>query len=1266
MHAFLSDACDLCEKKKMLKVVANILVSLLHRYIRHHHQKVLKMLYPYCGGHHSRSHKNHKLPVYNVDFNNGLSTDKSNFIINNISKENSYNENASNIQQKTSLCASTTQILTAISTKTMVFILPLSYKKAITTTNTSSLSTYTSTSSAFITSNYLLSTPLLSSVISKDDSCHKLLFTSSYKPSLNMFINTVSCKRSAPSMHFPKKCQFIMKLIVIFVLLIMQIGIATADQVILLDTTREATLEWTRYPYGPQAQTPGWVEESFTDFVKGINWRSYVVCDVAYHNVNNWLWSPFIDRGPANRLYIEIQFTIRDCSLFPGNALSCKETFSLLYYEFDAATREPPPWQTDSYKLIARIAAGEGRFNQNSDVDINTEVKSIAVTKKGVYFAFRDQGACISVLAVKVYYITCPAVTENFAHFNETPTGREITLIEKQNGTCVENAEPYEPPTYLCKGDGKWTILNGGCRCKVGYEPDFANKSCNECPIGTFRSVEVTKCISCPPNSNASKSASGYCKCLSGFFRHPRDGKHMACYKPPGPPTNLTLLFVDHISAILSWNTPVRDHAAVENNYQNSKYRSDIVYKVVCASCSSNVVFTPSADTFNDTKLTLTNLEPVTTYTIQIHSMNGVSYIIENATTDEKNYKNPNESFSNQDKEDSSKSEEDIVIGNSIKAASSSNNNNQHIDLSQITTEWAEIIFTTTESAIQSTVSNVRVVSTTSTEIDLLWDKPVQSDVPIEFYEVRWFPKPEFDTINKTALTTKDTKAHIENLNENTEYGFQVRYKTLNGYGTYSNIVYAHTQQGVSSVYENNIQMRMVAGATVAVVVILVLVIVATVLFLRSKNQDDIDKKSSNHMPLPLDYASNEVHAMDTTPIVKTIQSNVTTPLFGNSRSYVDPHTYEDPNQAIREFAREIDANYITIEAIIGGGEFGDVCRGRLKIPPTFVQDIDVAIKTLKPGSSEKARCDFLTEASIMGQFDHPNVIYLQGVVTRSNPVMIITEYMENGSLDTFLRVNDGKFQTLQLIVMLRGISSGMAYLSDMNYVHRDLAARNVLVNSQLICKIADFGLSREIENASDAYTTRGGKIPVRWTAPEAIAFRKFTSASDVWSYGVVLWEVMSYGERPYWNWSNQDVIKSIEKGYRLPAPMDCPEALYQLMLDCWQKQRTHRPSFASIVSTLDNLARQPQALLTTRISPENDGTHIIDGQRGHNIFISTDMWLENIKMSRYSQHFKEANLVTAQQISRLTAQQLSDMGITLVGHQKKILHQARQLDTII
>uniref|UniRef100_A0A3P8VUM1 Ephrin type-B receptor 3 n=1 Tax=Cynoglossus semilaevis TaxID=244447 RepID=A0A3P8VUM1_CYNSE len=105
---------------------------------------------------------------------------------------------------------------------------------------------------------------------------------------------------------------------------------------------------------------------------------------------------------------------------------------------------------------------------------------------------------------------------------------------------------------------------------------------------------------------------------------------------------------------------------------------------------------------------------------------------------------------------------------------------------------------------------------------------------------------------------------------------------------------------------------------------------------------------------------------------------------------------------------------------------------------------------------------------------------------------------------------------------MLRGIASGMKYLSDMNYVHRDLAARNILVNSNLVCKVSDFGLSRFLDDTS------GGKIPIRWTSPEAIAFRKFTSASDVWSYGIVMWEVVSYGERPYWDMSNQDVSKEV------------------------------------------------------------------------------------------------------------------------------------------
>lgn len=152
-----------------------------------------------------------------------------------------------------------------------------------------------------------------------------------------------------------------------------------------------------------------------------------------------------------------------------------------------------------------------------------------------------------------------------------------------------------------------------------------------------------------------------------------------------------------------------------------------------------------------------------------------------------------------------------------------------------------------------------------------------------------------------------------------------------------------------------------------------------------------------------------------------------------------------------------------------------------------------------------------------------------------------------------FSQEKEGEFGVIQLVGMLRGIAAGMKYLANMNYVHRDLAARNILVNSNLVCKVSDFGLSRVLEDDPEAtYTTsvsaagvgwlamvvgvgiwgaglspmlsQGGKIPIRWTAPEAISYRKFTSASDVWSYGIVMWEVMSYGERPYWELSNHEV----------------------------------------------------------------------------------------------------------------------------------------------
>ncbi|MGH0151731.1 UNVERIFIED_CONTAM: hypothetical protein FKN15_020906 [Acipenser sinensis] len=333
-------------------------------------------------------------------------------------------------------------------------------------------------------------------------------------------------------------------------------------------------------------------------------------------------------------------------------------------------------------------------------------------------------------------------------------------------------------------------------------------------------------------------------------------------------------------------------------------------------------------------------------------------------------------------------------------------------------------------------------------------------------------------------------------------------------------------------------------------------------------------------------------------------------------KTYVDPHTYEDPNQAVLKFATEIQPEHVTKQKVIGAGEFGEVFRGILKVPGK--KEIPVAIKHLKAGYTEKQRRDFLSEASIMGQFSHQNIIRLEGVVTKYKHVMIITEYMENGALDKYLRDRDADISAYQLVGMLRGIAAGMKYLSDMNYVHRDLAARNILVNSQLECKVSDFGLSRVLEDEPEGtYTTSGGKIPIRWTAPEAIAYRKFTSASDVWSFGIVMWEVMAFGERPYWDMSNHEVMKSINEAFRLPAPMDCPSAVYQLMIQCWLQDRSKRPRFPDIVSILDKLLRSPESLkaiadFDPRVSIRLPSTSGCDGSP----FQSVAEWLDQVMKS--------------------------------------------------
>ncbi|XP_059926301.1 ephrin type-A receptor 2a [Gadus macrocephalus] len=529
-------------------------------------------------------------------------------------------------------------------------------------------------------------------------------------------------------------------------------------------------------------------------------------------------------------------------------------------------------------------------------------------------------------------------------------------------------------------------------------------------------------------------------------------------------------------------------------------------------------------------------------------------------------------------------------------------------------------------------VTSIHLDENTPTSLSLSWALSRKTPAHITHsYELMYRRKDEDrDVTMYTVLVLDKSSATISDLSPATTYVFRVQALSPEGTpGSYSTEYEFQTLTHAVPQIQNNSTVVMAAVVVGAVV----LLIVVAVLLLHKRILSSTGRRRGAEDPY---FNSDQLKPLKT---------------------YVDPHMYEDPNIAILKFATEIHPSVVTKQKVIGAGEFGEVFRGVMKSPGRG--DVAVAVKTLKAGYTEKQRQDFLSEASIMGQFSHQNIIRLEGVVTKFKHMMIVTEYMENGALDIYLRDHDGEILAFQLVGMLRGIAAGMKYLSDMNYVHRDLAARNVLVNGNLECKVSDFGLSRVLEDDPEGtYTTSGGKIPIRWTAPEAIAYRKFTSASDVWSFGIVMWEVMAFGERPYWDMSNHEVMKAINEAFRLPAPMDCPSAVYQLMLQCWLHDRSKRPRFTDIVNILDKLLQSPESLkpiadFDPRVSIRLPSTSGCDSAT----FRSVPEWLESIKMNQYSDSFACAGITTMEQVLAMRHEDIRNVGVRLPGHMKRIAY---------
>uniref|UniRef100_A0A8C7CA42 receptor protein-tyrosine kinase n=1 Tax=Oncorhynchus kisutch TaxID=8019 RepID=A0A8C7CA42_ONCKI len=847
--------------------------------------------------------------------------------------------------------------------------------------------------------------------------------------------------------------------------------------------------------------------------------HTFQVCHVMEPNQNNWLRSNWIFRQAAQKVYVELRFTLRDCNSIPWVSGTCKETFNLFYYETDES--HGVKFKPAQYTKIDTIAADES-FTQMDLGDrilkLNTEVREVGpISRKGFYLAFQDIGACIALVSVRVYYKKCPFTLRNLASFPDTVPRVDSSSLVEVRGVCVEHAEERDTPKLYCGADGDWLVPLGKCVCSLGYEE--MDGACLACRPGFYKAFAGNiKCSKCPPHSFSYGEGAAVCHCEKAFYRAERDPPTMACTRPPSPPRNVVFNLND-TCLLLEWSPP-----------SDMGGRRDLTYNVLCKRCGpepdqcqlcgEELRFVPRPQGLTNAMVTVMDFSAHANYTFEIESLNGVSEM--------SHFPRP------------------------VAAITVSTDQGGPFMVGVLKKDWAS-----------------------QNSIALSWLEPEQTSLLVVDYEVKYYEK-EHEELSYSSTRTKAPSVVITGLKPSTCYVFSLRTRTSSGHSAYSPKCEYETTDDTSDMASDQGQVLVIVTAAVGA------------------------------LPFP------------------------------GVKAYVDPDTYEDPTQAVHEFAKEIDPTRIRIERVIGAGEFGEVCSGRLRIPGK--REIAVAIKTLKGGYVERQRRDFLREASIMGQFDHPNIIRLEGVVTKSRPVMIVVEYMENGSLDSFLRVRNITNEKLSLL---------------------DLAARNILVNSNLVCKVSDFGLSRVLEDDPEAaYTTTGGKIPIRWTAPEAISYRKFSSASDAWSYGIVMWEVMSYGERPYWEMSNQDVILSIEEGYRLPAPMGCPVVLHQLMLHCWQKERSQRPKFTDVVSFLDKLIRNPSSLLTLLSRATDSPGEVVD----YPMFISIGDWLDSIKMSQYKSSFVAAGFSTLDSVAQMSIEDVRRTGVVLIGHQRRIVSSIQTL----
>ncbi|CAG2170716.1 unnamed protein product, partial [Oppiella nova] len=435
---------------------------------------------------------------------------------------------------------------------------------------------------------------------------------------------------------------------------------------------------------------------------------------------------------------------------------------------------------------------------------------------------------------------------------------------------------------------------------------------------------------------------------------------------------------------------------------------------------------------------------------------------------------------------------------------------------------------------------NVMYETVNGTNATINWSEPLESNGAVISYDIQYFKSTEFTDkakaeygdkicLNQWQYLLNRNSFTMTGLDPGTNYSYRVRANSIHGTGNWTTI-HTFTVPG-----DTNIIVYITVGMSV---VLITFVLLATLCYIRAprKTNSQLDIISVN-------------------------------PEY--EKFIVDPE-WEVRSQDLKKFH------------VLGDGAFGRVYYGELR---KNNKTIGCAVKTLNQNKGVQHRDNFLKEANIMKSFvDCHHIVKLIGIVSIENPVLVLMEYMVNGDLKNYLRLNrpdsdenpNPRVPTWNRIFQMAiEISDGMAYLAARKFVHRDLAARNCMVAEDLTVKIGDFGMTRDIYD-NDYYRKRDcGLIPVRWMSPESLKDGMFTTYSDIWAYGVVLYEMVTLGAQPYQGCSNETVLQNVIKGYRLPEPENCPKKLWKIMQFCWRKHPKARPSFNEITEFLLPTANQ-------------------------------------------------------------------------------------------